>query len=59
MSFTFEQQKELLMLQHQQALESEEQAKWHEFELEKLRLNIHLCEAEERASLEHYWLDFN
>lgn len=59
-TLTFEQHKELLMLQHQQAVEREERAKEHAFELEKLRLNVQLREAElrqEQQSLERYRLD--
>lgn len=55
---TFEQQKELLMLQHQQALEREEHEKGHTFELKRLKLIAQLREArlkhkQEQQSLEH------
>lgn len=59
-ALTFEQQKELLRLQHQQTVEWEERAKEHAFELEKLRLNVQLREADlrqEQQSLERYRLD--
>lgn len=59
-SLTFEQQKELLVLQHQQAVEKEERAKEYAFELEKLKLKVQFHEAElkqEQQSLECYRLD--
>lgn len=50
------------MLQHLQAFEHEECAKEHAFELERLRLNVQLLEAQlkqkkEQQNLERYQLD--
>ncbi|XP_056905675.1 uncharacterized protein LOC130534961 [Takifugu flavidus] len=59
-ALTFEQQKELLVLQHQQAVEKEARAKEYAFELEKLKWKVQLREAElkqEQQSLERYRLD--